>query len=577
LKLKTLQTTLKYYVNNAIVSKYFLFFKIDKMNFLNLLRVSTLILSVFVTQPLFATDSPSGDWERKSDLWQAFHLFETDDLKGATEIIKDYQAGSPIAYRYFEYLSKNGLIKQEPLPQNQIVNYSYMHNEYIDPIFNSSLVVIEIGKSLKKRNKLLGDGRLLAYNKARYLEKNPTQKYDGPLKFYLNSNDPRSILAVCRLDPIKAKLFLFKGVSYYEIADYMRLMLQKHFKTADVLFECVNHFRDKQELCRYFLDWSAGYGHAEAQVISAESSVTPEIKAFFYGQAAMNGNLNGISKIARAFERGEGVEKDVFKAFAYYKQAVEHPDAEGINFHNLAAVYENGIGVQANIEAAIELYIQAIQKEYTKSTVHAARLLHHQGRHEEAFDYIKKAIEAKQFEDLEGIKQWLPKNYTETDLEKAINFWGEKAEQGNRMAQEYLAELILWYEIGSKIISPLQCCNWLEELVKGADFPFKSKGELHLLLGMHYKETTQQFNFAFSHLTKSTELKNKFAHLALASMHESGLGIPLDTKKAMSHYGQSPECPDKWNSFGAYLMKAEVIPQLRSAYDQKARENFEKW
>ena len=330
-----------------------------KMNFLNLLRVFTLILSVFVTQSLFATDHSFDNWERKSDLWQAFHLFETNDLKGAAAIISDYQAGCPAVYRYFEYLSKNGFIKQAPLAQDQIVNYSSMHLQYIDPIFNSSLVILEIEKNSKKRNKLLGDGRLLAYNKARYLEKNPTQQYGVPLNIYLGSVDPRSILAVSKLVPVEAKSLSFKGVSYYEIADYMHLMLQKHSKTADVLFECFLHFNEKnQALSQYFLGWSAGYGHARAQLISAQNSITPEIKAFFYGQAALNGHLRGMSGIARVLERGKGVEKDVVKAFAYYKQAAEHPDAEGIDFHNLAAAYENGIGIQANIETAIEYYIQ---------------------------------------------------------------------------------------------------------------------------------------------------------------------------------------------------------------------------
>ena len=91
------------------------------MNFLNLLRFFTLLLSLFATQPLFAMDHPRADWERKSDLWQAFHLFETNDLKGAAAIINNYQAGCPTAYHYFEYLHKKGLIEQAPLPHDQIV------------------------------------------------------------------------------------------------------------------------------------------------------------------------------------------------------------------------------------------------------------------------------------------------------------------------------------------------------------------------------------------------------------------------------------------------------------------------
>lgn len=141
------------------------------MNFLKLLLIFNLIFSAFLPKSLFATDRPFDDWERKSDLWQAFHLFETNDLKGAATIITNYQAGCPTAYPYFEYLYKNGFITEKPLPREQIVNYSFTHIKYIDPIFNSSLVILDIVKKSKKLSKLLSDGRLLAYHKAQYLEK----------------------------------------------------------------------------------------------------------------------------------------------------------------------------------------------------------------------------------------------------------------------------------------------------------------------------------------------------------------------------------------------------------------------
>ena len=548
------------------------------MNYLNLLRVLTLIFSVSVTQSSFASSTLPEDWERKSDLWQAIHLFETNDLKGAAAIFKECRAGCPVAYPYYAYLHKKGFITQESLPQGQIVNYTFVHLKQIDPIFNSSSVMLEIKQNPKRRNKLFSDGRLSAYNKARYLEKNPIPKYGDPLNNYLDSSDPRSILAVLRIDPVKAKSVFFKGVSYYDIAIYMCSALQSHPKAGDVLFECYEHFyKNNQPLGRHFLDWSAGYGHSEAQVLCAVMSVTPELKAFFYGQAALNGNLYGIINIACAFEKEKGVPKDVCKAFAYYKQAAKHPNAEGVNFYNLAAAYEKGLGIQVNIKAAIENYILAIKAGHAECTIHAIRLLHRDGQFEEAFEYIQKAVEAKQLRELQGIIEWLPKNYTDKDLEMAVNFWATKAEQGNRIAQEYLAELILWYDIESKIVSPQICCDWLEELVKSTEFPCRSKSSLHRILGGYYKDTTQQYDLAFEHLKKSVELKNKAAHLALAQMYEDGLGIPRDTKKAMYHYSESCEDPNKWNSYGMYLMKEEVPNSyLRSAYDKKARENFEK-
>ena len=59
-------------------------------------------------------------WNTKYKVY-SFHLFETNDLKGAAAIINNYQAGCPTAYHYFEYLHKKGLIEQAPLPHDQIV------------------------------------------------------------------------------------------------------------------------------------------------------------------------------------------------------------------------------------------------------------------------------------------------------------------------------------------------------------------------------------------------------------------------------------------------------------------------
>lgn len=561
-----------------------------EVNFLNVLRLIALIFSVSLIPPLLASKQSPEDWERKSDLWQAIHLFETGDLKGAAEKFKKYRVGCPIAYPYYEYLCNKGFIKEKPLPHDEIVNYTYMCTNHILPLFKSSCVILkELQKPNRrrraknpKRRRRIEDENLSGYNSAKLIEQGRGRgrgkdKNEQATIIHMLCSDPRSILAVDRLSPQLAKEAKFKEIRYHDIALYMRSQLQNHKKTADVLFACYEYFKSRsQDLGRYFLDCATSSGHAQAQAMRGHLSATPEIKAFYYHQSALNGNIYGLNGIAHAFELEIGVTKDLIKAFKYIEQAAQHPKAEGKNLYTLALAYEKGMGTDVNPEAAINYYCMADEKGAEDAAKRVCRLLHQKGEFERAFSYFEKARQAKKLKNTDTLSNLLPEQYEDSYLQKVIDFWSQKATHGHRIVQELLSELILYDEIGSNMFFPQTCCKWLENFVTGTEFPLKSKGQLHCILGAYYKNTTQLYDLAFDHLQISVESDNKLAHLYLAHIYEDGLGRPIDNKKTMGHYAQALECPNKWNSFGRYLMTTDTIPVLRSKFDEKARENFEK-
>ncbi|MBP5786641.1 MAG: sel1 repeat family protein, partial [Kiritimatiellae bacterium] len=61
--------------------------------------------------------------------------------------------------------------------------------------------------------------------------------------------------------------------------------------------------------------------------------------------------------LALAFERGEGVPRNLQQALYWYQQAAEQGYADALN--NLALMYENGIGIDKNKQKALQLYKQA--------------------------------------------------------------------------------------------------------------------------------------------------------------------------------------------------------------------------
>jgi TPR repeat protein len=70
-------------------------------------------------------------------------------------------------------------------------------------------------------------------------------------------------------------------------------------------------------------------------------------------KAALLGNAGAQSVLGGCYERGDGVEKDLERAFMWYSSSAEQGYLDAI--YNLARCYENGIGVAKDQERAFSL------------------------------------------------------------------------------------------------------------------------------------------------------------------------------------------------------------------------------
>ena len=77
---------------------------------------------------------------------------------------------------------------------------------------------------------------------------------------------------------------------------------------------------------------------------------------------AMKGNLDAQSLLGYSYEVGRGTERDLQKAFEWYKRAAErnHPCAQ----YSLGFCYEMGIGVEKNLEKAYFWYEKSSDQGY---------------------------------------------------------------------------------------------------------------------------------------------------------------------------------------------------------------------
>lgn len=129
-------------------------------------------------------------------------------------------------------------------------------------------------------------------------------------------------------------------------APYDRAIVAQHngdYDTAEALFleGAQNSAYGKYWLARFYDDARKDYTQA----------------AYWYEQAAEEGDNGARINLASLYERGLGVEQDYAKAHGLYKEAAE--DESLWSVYKLATLYENGLGVRKNRGKARKLYKKA--------------------------------------------------------------------------------------------------------------------------------------------------------------------------------------------------------------------------
>ncbi|RGB30585.1 hypothetical protein C1646_817829 [Rhizophagus diaphanus] len=91
-------------------------------------------------------------------------------------------------------------------------------------------------------------------------------------------------------------------------------------------------------------------------------------KAFhWYQKAAENGHTGAMNNLANGYYNGEGTEKNLEKAFHWYQKAAENGQEHAM--FNLAACYRNGEGIEKNLEKAFHWYQKAAKNGYTDAVI----------------------------------------------------------------------------------------------------------------------------------------------------------------------------------------------------------------
>jgi TPR repeat protein len=78
-----------------------------------------------------------------------------------------------------------------------------------------------------------------------------------------------------------------------------------------------------------------------------------------------NGDPEAQYELGFYYEHGEGVEKDLEKAFEWYTKSAEQGDKNAQN--HLGLCYANGNGVEQNLHRAIEWFHKSAEQRHTRS------------------------------------------------------------------------------------------------------------------------------------------------------------------------------------------------------------------
>lgn len=103
----------------------------------------------------------------------------------------------------------------------------------------------------------------------------------------------------------------------------------------------------------------------------AAEAETPAISVLL--AEADGGSPEALFKLGRAYERGEGVERDLQRALELYRKAADQ--GYGKAQHNLGAMYANGRGVEKDATTAVEWLRKAADQGLTLSQMALASIL----------------------------------------------------------------------------------------------------------------------------------------------------------------------------------------------------------
>jgi TPR repeat protein len=232
---------------------------------------------------------------------------------------------------------------------------------------------------------------------------------------------------------------------------------------------------------------------ANAEPISA--SQLSEIRA-----AADSGDPKALFQLARAYNRGEGVTKDISKAVEYTRAAAEkgYPPAETA----LGSFYGRGIGVPKDSEKAIYWYRKAAEEGYPLAQFAMAGFY-------EGGTIVRK------------------------DMGKAIEWLKKAADQGDAASQCELG-LVYWEGQDGDPKYPYhdltQAVKWLQKAADQGYVPAMNNLGLAYTTGSGGVRMDQETGAKWFRQAAESGIAKSQAHLG--EMYRTGRGVPKDIVQA---------------------------------------------
>lgn len=428
---------------------------------------------------------------------------------------------------------------------------------------------------------LLGD----YYNSQVGIEDNPTlsiQYYQKALRYAQKSQDTEQVLMT------QNQL----GLLYRHLGKYNKAI--EHFQQAaekglpHAMYNMATSYRPgfgiERNVAkeRYWLEKAAENGLIDAFFPLAESyryhnadgiSVDYSKAVYWYEKTAESGSGDAeeaLLRLAHMYETGEGVEKDVKKAQAYYEQARPlHYQDEEVEFSRvrngdddrmhvlllsedlpaliakakagdseaqgyLGTIYKEGINTDINDELAVKWLSKALENGNIWASHDLARMyeMERGGLRKDPKRiielYTQLAEEGFVNSQFNLAEKYLFGEFVEQDYEKAAYWYHKAAEQDLTLAQLRLGDM---YEFGLGV----------EENHETAFAYYLNSGEVEAQLALgkmfyHGKGTQQNYNEAFLAFEYASQQGNGEASFNLAVMTEHGEATKKDKKKARDYY-----------------------------------------
>lgn len=307
-----------------------------------------------------------------------------------------------------------------------------------------------------------------------------------------------------------------------------------------------------------YLEKAADMGHTEAQVMmgdyySGVSEYSPYNissddlykAAFYYGEAAKNGNAKAQFLLGNLYANGYGVKQDPLKSVELIEKAAQQglSDAQ----YKLGKFYAQGFGVEPNMKKAIEWY----SKAETKGHADAAKALReiNENATQALLDFYEVGAGKKH------IKEY--RNAAENNNVKAQRIMGDCYYYGDGVKQDF-NQAIAYYKRGVEICKStlynyddtysLLICNLagtyahikeFDNAMSSYDRNIYDEGDLLYTVASTIYPDKKYLDF----LHDAATLGDKRALSDLACIYALGKDVKRDDKKAIELYRQYSSSP----------------------------------